>query len=94
MKTAVFDIRTYLDRLNIIKETPTEYHCSCPVCNEGGFKIEKKSGKYNAFKCNCDKKAIREAIRPWKEVKEESDGRKSKDDLKRRKGTQKPAKLA
>ena len=64
--TTAFDIRSHLDRLNILKETATEYHCSCPVCNEGGFKIEKKSGKYNAFKCNCDLRAIREAIRPWK----------------------------
>ncbi len=94
MTTAVFDIRTYLDRLNIIKETPTEYHCSCPVCSDGGFKIEKKTGKYNAFKCNCDLRAIREAIRPWKEVQEQSEARKSQDKPKTKKGTQKPAKLA
>ena len=94
MTTAVFDIHTYLNRLNIIKETPTEYHCSCPVCSDGGFKIEKKSGKYNAFKCHCDKRAIREAIRPWKEVKEQSESRKSKDKPRTKKGTQKPAKLA
>ncbi len=90
----VFDIRTYLDRLNIVKETPTEYHCICPVCAEGGFKIEKKSGKYNAFKCHCDLRAIREAIRPWREVKEESEGRNKRNDLKAKKGTQKPAFLA
>ena len=94
MKTAVFDIRSYLDRLNIIKETPTEYHCSCPVCSDGGFKIEKKTGKYNAFKCNCDLRAIREAIRPWSEVKEQSGSRKSQDNPRKEQGTQKPAKLA
>ena len=92
--TAVFDIRTYLDRLNIIKETSTEYHCSCPVCGSGGFKINKNSGKYYPFKCNCDLKAIREAIRPWREVKEQSEERKSKDQPKTKKGTQKSAKLA
>ena len=92
--TKVFDIRTYLDRLNIIKETPTEYHCSCPVCSDGGFKIEKKSGKYNAFKCHCDKRAIREAIRPWSEVKAESEGRNGRAKPKTKKGTQKPAYLA
>ncbi len=96
MKTAtkVFDIRTYLDRLNVIKETPTEYHCSCPVCSDGGFKIEKKTGKYNAFKCHCDLRAIREAIRPWSEVKDESGGRKSKDNPRKQKGIQTPAFLA
>ncbi len=75
MKTAipVFDIRTYLDRLNIIKETSTEYHCSCPVCGSGGFKINKHSGKYYPFKCHCDLRAIREAIRPWSEVKQQEE---------------------
>ncbi|MGK7948468.1 MAG: phage/plasmid primase, P4 family [Xenococcaceae cyanobacterium] len=92
--TAVFDIRTYLDRLNIIKETSTEYHCSCPVCGSGGFKINKKNGKYYPFKCNCDLKAIREAIRPWSEVKKQSEERKSKDQPRTKKGIQKPAKLA
>ncbi len=94
MKTAVFDIRSYLDRLNVIKETPTEYHCSCPVCDEGGFKINKNNGKYYPFKCHCDLKAIREAIRPWKEVQEQSESRKSKDKPRTKKGTQKPASLA
>ncbi|MGK7951700.1 MAG: hypothetical protein AB4368_23660, partial [Xenococcaceae cyanobacterium] len=94
MKTAVFDIRTYLDRLNIIKETPTEYHCSCPVCSDGGFKINKNNGKYYPFKCNCDLRAIREAIRPWKEVQEQSDQRNERDNLRKQPGKQKPAKLA
>ncbi len=88
--TKVFDIRSYLDRLNIIKETPTEYHCSCPVCLDGGFKINKNNGKYYPFKCNCEIRAIREAIRLWKEVKQESEERKSKDNPKTKKGTQKP----
>ena len=92
--TAIFDIRTYLDRLNIIKETPTEYHCSCPVCDEGGFKINKNNGKYYPFKCNCDLRAIREAIRPWREVKEQSGERNSRDTPKTKKGTQKSAFLA
>ena len=94
MKTAVFDIRSHLARLNIIKETPTEYHCSCPVCDEGGFKINKNNGKYYPFKCHCDLRAIREAIRPWSEVKEQSEGRKERDKPKTKKGTQKPASLA
>ncbi len=94
MKTAVFDIRSHLARLNVIKETPTEYHCSCPVCDEGGFKINKNNGKYYPFKCHCDLKAIREAIRPWKEVQEQSESTKERDKPKTKKGTQKPASLA
>ena len=68
---APFQILDYLDRLNVVKETSREYHCTCPVCGDGGFKIEKKSGKYNAFKCRCEVKDIREAVRPWKEVRGE-----------------------
>ena len=66
---APFRILDHLDRLNIVKETSHEYHCLCPVCGDGGFKIDKKDGKYQGFKCGCDIKNIREAIRPWSEVK-------------------------
>ncbi len=67
-----FQILDYLDRIEIFKTTDKEYHCLCPVCGDGGFKIEKATGKYNAFKCGCDVKDIREAIRPWSEVKKAS----------------------
>ena len=67
---APFKILDHIERLNIVKETSREYHCICPVCGDGGFKIDKKDGKYQGFKCNCDLKEIREAIRPWSEVKE------------------------
>ena len=56
--------------LNIVKETSSEYHCTCPVCGDGGFKVNKSNGKYQAFKCGCDLKDIRESIRPWSEVTE------------------------
>ena len=65
-----FKILDYLERLNIVKETSSEYHCLCPKCGDGGFKIDKNTGKYNAFKCGCDVKDIRECIRPWSEVKQ------------------------
>ena len=68
---APFQILDYLDRLNIVKETSREYHCLCPVCEDGGFKINKSNGKYQGFKCGCEVKAIREAVRPWDEVKGE-----------------------
>ncbi|NJO98093.1 MAG: hypothetical protein HC764_20580, partial [Pleurocapsa sp. CRU_1_2] len=65
---APFQILEYLDRLNVVKETSSEYHCLCPVCGDGGFKINKKEGSYKAFKCGCEVKDIREAIRPWSEA--------------------------
>ena len=71
---APFQILDYLDRLNVVKQTGTEYHCTCPVCGDGGFKIDKNSGKYNAFKCGCEVKDIREAVRPWGEVTQQSRG--------------------
>ncbi|WP_052055931.1 phage/plasmid primase, P4 family [Myxosarcina sp. GI1] len=67
---APFKILDYLDRLEIVKETGSEYHCKCPVCGDGGFKIDKPTGKYHPFKCGCEVKDIREAIRPWSEVVE------------------------
>ncbi|MDJ0590000.1 MAG: phage/plasmid primase, P4 family [Pleurocapsa sp. MO_226.B13] len=65
---APFKILDYLDRLKVVKETSSEYHCLCPVCGDGGFKVNKKDGKYHAFKCGCEVKDIREAISPWSEV--------------------------
>ncbi|HEY9768582.1 MAG TPA: DUF5906 domain-containing protein [Coleofasciculaceae cyanobacterium] len=65
---APFEILDYLDRLNVVKKTSVEYHCLCPVCGDGGFKIDRQDGKYQAFKCGCDVKEIREAIRPWSEA--------------------------
>jgi putative DNA primase/helicase len=64
-----FQILDYLDRLKVVKETSGEYHCLCPVCEDGGFKINKSNGKYQAFKCGCEVKDIREAIRPWDEFR-------------------------
>ena len=71
-KDPSFKILNYLDRIEIVKKTPGEYHCKCPVCGDGGFKIDRATGKYNAFKCGCATEEIREAIRPWSEVLEES----------------------
>jgi putative DNA primase/helicase len=65
---APFQILDYLDRLNVVKQTSNEYHCLCPVCGDGGFKVNKKNGSYQAFKCGCEVKDIRESIRPWSEV--------------------------
>jgi ssDNA-binding Zn-finger/Zn-ribbon topoisomerase 1 len=48
-----FSILDHLDRLNIVKETSSELHCTCPLCDENGFKVHKKTGKYGGFKCDC-----------------------------------------
>jgi putative DNA primase/helicase len=66
---APFQILDYLERLKVVKETSQEYHCLCPVCGDGGFKVNKKNGSYQAFKCGCEIKDIRESIRPWSEVR-------------------------
>jgi putative DNA primase/helicase len=58
---APFQILNYLDRLNVVKETSSEYHCTCPVCGDGGFKVNKKNGSYQAFKCGCQVKDIRDS---------------------------------
>ena len=68
---APFQILDHLDCLKVVKETNREYHCLCPVCEDGGFKVNKKNGSYKAFKCGCEVKDIREAIRPWSEAKEQ-----------------------
>jgi putative DNA primase/helicase len=70
---APFQILDYLDRLKVVKETSVEYHCLCPVCGDGGFKVNKKNGSYQAFKCGCEVKDIREAVRPWSEADSNSE---------------------
>jgi putative DNA primase/helicase len=64
-----FQILEHLDRLKVVKESSSEYHCLCPVCGDGGFKVNKKNGSYQAFKCGCEVKDIREAVNPWREVR-------------------------
>ena len=64
-----FSIFDHLNQLEIVKETSTDYHCTCPICGDGGFKIDKKSGKYFTHKCSCmdtpaGKKAVIKAIAP------------------------------
>ena len=64
-----FNILDHLDKLEIVKETNSEYHCKCPSCGDGGFKINKHSSKYFAHKCGCmdtaeGKKAVISAIAP------------------------------
>ena len=69
-----FNILDHLDKLEVVKETNTEYHCKCPSCGDGGFKVNKHSGKYFAHKCGCmdtaeGKKAVISAIAPRKSIR-------------------------
>lgn len=64
-----FRILDHIDKLTVVKELPDELHCYCPVCGDGGFKINKTSGLYHTFKCGCmdtiaGKKAVIEAVYP------------------------------
>ena len=69
MAVSTFSILDHLDKIEIVKETFTEYHCLCPVCGDGGFKIHKETGKYKPFKCGCDSRDVREAIKPWEDAR-------------------------
>ena len=69
MATTGFNIFDHLNKLEIVKETSTEYHCTCPLCGDGGFKLNKKNGKYYTHKCGCmetaeGKKAVIQALAP------------------------------
>lgn len=71
-----FNILEYLSALEIFKELPGEYHCRCPVCGDGGLKINKRTRKFNAFKCGCSIASIREAIRPLEQALAENSWQK------------------
>lgn len=59
-----FNILQHIAKIEVVKETSSEFHCKCPVCGDGGFKIDKRIGKYSAFKCGCSTRSIRDAIEP------------------------------
>lgn len=67
----MFTILSHLDQLVPVegKSTATTGEYYCPLCNAENFKVDLKTGKYNAFGCDCNtseagKKAIIEAIAP------------------------------
>jgi predicted P-loop ATPase len=66
-----FSILTHLDKLAPVegKSTPTTGEYYCPVCQAPNFKVDLKTGKYNAYGCDCmatdaGKKRVIEAISP------------------------------
>ena len=62
-----FDIRSFSDRLNVLKEESTQLVCECPVCGGHRLTINKQLGAYQCWSGNCAVKDIREAIAPWGE---------------------------
>jgi KaiC/GvpD/RAD55 family RecA-like ATPase len=63
-----FDIRSFSDRLNVLKEESTQMVCECPVCGGHRLTINKQSGAYRCWSGDCPTKDIREAIAPWDEI--------------------------
>ncbi|MHC5917543.1 MAG: DUF5906 domain-containing protein, partial [Nostoc sp.] len=67
---ASFDIRNFLHQLETAKEK-NKY--ICPVCGGHNLSIIPETGKYQCFN-GCDKKDVREALKPWAEVVAEQKG--------------------
>ncbi|MGL5080657.1 MAG: DUF3987 domain-containing protein [Microcoleaceae cyanobacterium] len=59
-----FNILDWLDRLTPAQERNKYY---CPVCSGNDLSISPTTGEYSCFH-GCDRRDIREAIRPWSEV--------------------------
>ena len=67
---ASFDIRNFQDQLETAKEK-NKY--ICPVCGGNNLSIVPETGKYSCFN-GCEKKDVREALKPWAEVVAEQKG--------------------
>jgi phage/plasmid-associated DNA primase len=67
---STFDIREHIDRLTPSKKGKNYYEC--PVCQGSSLSIDPKSGKYKCWSGDCESASIREAIRPWSEVRGEA----------------------
>jgi predicted P-loop ATPase len=66
-----FDILKHLDKLTPVegKSTPNQLEFYCPVCGAENFKVNPKTGKYDAFGCSCNdtkagKRRVIDAIAP------------------------------
>ncbi|MEG3922973.1 phage/plasmid primase, P4 family [Microcoleus sp. T3_A4] len=64
---STFDIREHIDRLTPSKKGKNYYEC--PVCQGSSLSIDPKSGKFKCWSGDCESASIREAIRPWSEVR-------------------------
>jgi putative DNA primase/helicase len=57
-------ILDHIGNLEVIKETPSDYQCICPICGGKRLIIEKKLGKYRCHPKECDPKKIFRAVVP------------------------------
>lgn len=48
----------FSERLELIKEHESWIEYICPLCKNNGLKINKNTGYYKNYKCNCDTKRI------------------------------------
>ena len=48
----------FSERLELIKEHESWIEYVCPLCKSNGLKINKNTGYYKNYKCNCDTKKI------------------------------------
>lgn len=64
----VFDIRNFTEQLVPNPKEKNKY--ICPNCSGHNLAIDNKTGAYQCFN-GCSNKEVREAIKPWSEVKEE-----------------------
>jgi hypothetical protein len=48
----------FSERLELIKEHESWIEYICPLCKNNGLKINKNTGYYKNYKCNCDTKKI------------------------------------
>jgi len=51
-------IELFEQRLELVKEYPSWMEYLCPLCKSEGLKINKSTGYYKNYKCNCDTKRI------------------------------------
>lgn len=61
----MFKILDYLQKLEIVRETPTHITSICPVCGDDNFKIVKTGKSKNAYKCwsnYCSANEIKEKL--------------------------------
>lgn len=60
----MFDIRDYIEKLEIAKESNTQWKCICPICKDNNLAISKTNGAYKCFSNFCDNKEIRNILSP------------------------------
>jgi len=61
----MFKILNYLEKMEIVRETPTHLTCVCPVCGDDNLKIKKTSPYKHAYKCwsnYCSNEDIKKAL--------------------------------